>query len=631
NVPRNSHFHFDFLGSLSSYDKENKNQAWIGNNYYTYFVLQEGVSYKKFEAKLKSLVIKYVGPHVTKTMGISIEQFIAGGGAYGFFLQPLTDIHLRSDLEHEIEPNSDISYVYIFSIIALAILVIACINFMNLATARSMRRAREVGIRKTLGSLRSQLTRQFLAEPVIMSFFAFVSGLIIVELMLPWFGNLTGKQLEIPYFDNVYTIPLFFLLVIFVGFMSGIYPSFFLASFKPVEVLKGTLKKTGKTPWLRSGLVIFQFTVSIILFIGTFVVSSQLDFIQNKKLGFNKERLVVIKKTDDIGEKIEPFKLELSGLPGVSDVSNTTTLPGAAFSSNVYKLAGAAGEETYLTWNMQTDHNFVKTFEVEMAEGRFYSKDYSTDTAAVVLNQAAVKSFGFTDPIGKVIVEMGSAPGKSVNLQIIGVMKDFHFESLHQKVRPMLIKLFGKDKKSGKKKFGRLVSVRVHPEGIKKTLSQIEKIWRKFARNQAFEYVFFDREFAEIYEAEERTGKILTVFAGLAICVACLGLLGLAAFSTGQRTREIGIRKALGASVTGLTLMLSREFTRWVLVANIIAWPAAFFVMRGWLQGFAYRVDLEIWQFVVSAVLALAVAYLTLSYQVIKAASANPVEALKYE
>jgi putative ABC transport system permease protein len=623
-VPRNSHFHFDFLGSLSTHE-DSKSQFWVSNSYYTYFVLQKGVSYKAFEPKLKELVVKYVGPQIEKTAGITLENFIAGGGAYGYFVQPLTDIHLHSNLEHELEPNSDITYVYIFSLIALAILVIACINFMNLATARATRRTKEVGIRKTLGSLRAQLVRQFLAESFIMSFLAVFISLLMVELLLPWFGNFTGKHLAINYLSNYFTVPLLMGLVLVVGFMAGIYPSFFLASFKPAEVLKGTLQKTGKHPWLRSGLVIFQFTVSIVLFIGTFVVYNQLDFIRNRRLGFNKEQLVVIKKTDDITQKIETFKEELSKLPGVIQATNTTTLPGKTFDSNAHQVTGAAGEETHLLWTMRSDYNFAKTFEVVMASGRFFSRDFPTDTSAVVLNQAAVKTLGLTDPIGKVIVQLGSTPDKSTNFQIIGVMKNFHFESLHQKIRPMLIKLIPE------KQAGKFVTVRAKPGEIPTTLRQIEHTWRKFALNQAFEYVWFDRDFAGIYEAEERTGQIFAVFSIIAICIACLGLLGLAAFTTEQRTKEIGIRKALGAPITGIVLMLSKEFTRWVLAANIIAWPVAYFITRSWLQSFAYRVDIEIHMFLFSAVLAIIIAFLTVSYQVIKAALANPVESLKYE
>jgi putative ABC transport system permease protein len=621
-VPHNSHFHFDFLCSLSS-SKRSKSQDWLNNNIYTYVVLQKGVSYKALEAKLKDLVVKYVGPQLEKTTGIKLEKFIARGSSYGYFLQPLIDIHLRSNLHRELEANSDPAYVYIFSLIALAVLVIACINFMNLATARAIRRTKEVGIRKTLGSKRAQLIRQFLAESVIMSFLAVAVSLTIVELLLPWFGNLTGKPLGIDYLSNYFTIPLLMGLVLLVGFLAGIYPSFFLASFKPMEVLKGTLQKTGKHPWLRSGLVIFQFTVSIILLIGTVVVYSQLDFIRHRRLEFNKEQLLVIKKTDDIYQKIKPFKEELLKLPGVIHATNTNILPGKHFSIKVHQVPGAGGEHNICT--MRTDYDFARTFEIDMVSGRFFSRDFSTDTSAAVLNQAAIKTFGLTDPIGKVIVQLGAKPDQSKNFQIIGVMKDFHFESLHQKIKPLVIKLI---RNNYAEKF---VSVRVKPGGLATTLSQIENTWHKFALDQPFEYVWFDRDFARIYEAEERIGQIFAIFSIIAIFIACLGLLGLAAFTTGQRTKEIGIRKALGASITGVVVMLSKEFIRWVLAANIIAWPVAYFITRSWLQSFAYRVDIEIGMFLFSTVLAMVIAFLTVSYQVIKAAMANPVEALKYE
>jgi len=624
-VPHNSHFHFDFLGSLSTYESS-RSQDWLNNNIYTYFVLQKGVSAKAFEAKLKRLVVKYVGPPLEKALGITLEKFIAEGGAYGYFVQPLTDIHLHSNLEDEVEPNSDPIYVYIFSLIALVILVVACINFINLATARAARRTKEVGMRKILGSERAQLIRQFLAESFLISFLAVAVSLFMAELLLPWFGNLTGKPLGIDYFGNYFTIPLFVGLVVLVGFMAGIYPSFFLSAFKPVDVLKGILqKKSGKHYWLRSGLVIFQFIVSIILFIGTFIIYHQLDFIRHKRMGFNKEQLVVIKKTDDIGQKIEAFKEELLKLPGVIHVTNTTTLPGKTFYSKAYQVPGAAGEETHLIEGMQSDSNFAETFEVEMVSGRFFSLDFSTDTSAVVLNQAAVKALGLTDPIGKVIAQLKTSPKRLINFQIIGVMKDFHFESLHQKIRPLMIKLLGKNEA------GEFVSVRVKPGNLPTTLSQMENIWRTFALNQPFEYVWFDRDFARIYEPEERTGQMFAVFSIIAICIACLGLIGLAAFTTGQRTKEIGIRKTLGASIPGIVMMLSKEFIHWVLAANIIAWPVAYFISRGWLQRFAYRVDIEIWMFLFSAVLALVIAFVTVCYQVIKAALANPVETLKYE
>jgi len=623
-VPHNSHFHFDFLASLSTYEVS-RSTRWLNNNYLTYIVLRKGISPKLLEKKFPAMVRKYVGPQVQEALGISLDQMAANGNLYEFYLQPLTDIHLHSHLSFEIEPNGDATYVLIFSIIAIGILLIACINFMNLATARSANRAREVGIRKTLGSNRLQLIRQFLAETIFTSFFAIFFALIFVEMLLPYFNNLAGKNISMHFFDNILVIPALVGLAVFVGIMAGSYPAFFLASFRPVQVLKGNVKSGNKNPWLRSGLVIFQFAISIILIIGTFIVYNQMQYIQNKNLGFNKEQVVVIEKTDDIGTQIKPFKQELLQNSNVISVSNSSTLPGKDFGSNVHKVANTSGEETHLLWTLFSDRNFAETYQIKMAEGRFFSPERKTDSMAVVLNQTAVKVLGLTDPIGKDLVQIGSTPERSVTFKIIGVTKDFNFQSLHQKIRPLVMKSYGS------RGFGRYTSVRIAPGHIKETLAYLEKTWHKFAGAQAFEYVFFDQDFAKIYQSEQRTSQILSVFSILAIFIACLGLFGLASFVTEQRTKEIGIRKSLGASVANITLLLSKEFARWMVLANLVAWPVAFFIMKDWLNNFAYRIDLSIFTFLSATLIAILIALFTVSYQTIKASLTNPVDALRYE
>ncbi|HEX9653924.1 MAG TPA: FtsX-like permease family protein, partial [bacterium] len=392
-------------------------------------------------------------------------------------------------------------------------------------------------------------------------------------------------------------------------------------------VLKGTGKvgPNRRSPLLRSGLVIAQFTISIILFIGTFVVRDQLHFIQTKKLGFNKEQVVVVEKTDDLFGRIVPFMDELRQKPHIIQVSNSSNLLGQNFGSSVHRMAEAGGEETHLLWNLRTDYDFAATYEIEIAAGRYFSRDWSTDSTAVVINETAARALGISDPIGKTLINVGPRPDLSQSYTIIGVARDFHFESLYQQIRPLAIKLFNRNNR------GRFVSVRIASEDIANTVSTIEATWHKFAGNQAFEYVFFDQEFGKLYEAEQRTAKILTIFSGLAIFIACLGLLGLASFTTEQRTKEIGIRKTLGASVSSVVVLLSREFTKWVLLANIVAWPVAYFAMSNWLQNFAYRVNIEAWIFLTAAAAALAIALLTVSYQTIRAALSNPVEALRYE
>jgi putative ABC transport system permease protein len=621
-VPHNSHFHYDFLASLLTLEAS-KSPVWVSNNFYTYLALQEGTSPEAFEAKLAGLVKKYVGPQIQAAIGITLEQFFASGGDWSYFIQPLTGIHLHSHLEYELEPNGDIAYVYIFSIIAIGILLVACINFVNLATAQAANRAREVGIRKTVGSNRGQLIRQFLSETTIMSFFAVLLALLAVQLLLPLFNNITGKELAVPYAQNVLTIPLLLGLVLFIGILAGTYPAFFLASFNPVVVLKTEMSGKSKKSNMRNVLVMFQFTVSIVLIVGTVIVSRQLKYIQNRNLGFNKEQVVIVKKTDDIGNQVPAFRQELLKNPKVISATNTNNLIGNEFGNSAYKLAGATGEETHLLWTYFTDPYFVETYQIEMAAGRYYEERRQADQQSAVINEAAVKDLGLTDPVGKQIEAI--RPNRTINFTIIGVMKNFHFKSLHHQIDPLIVHLYGPEGR------GRYVSVRIHSENIRETMTFLESTWRKFASNQAFEYEFFDDHFARIYQAEERTGQIFFSFSLLAIFIAILGLFGLAAFVAEQRTKEIGIRKVLGATEVGIVFLLSKQFTKWVVLSNLFAWPIAYYFMTKWLQRFAYQASISVWSFLFAFIVVLFLSLLTVSYQTVKAARSNPVELLRYE
>jgi len=623
-VPRNTHFHYDFLASLSTYP-DSRSPFWVSNNYYTYFVLREGTSEEIFAAKLNELVKKYVGPQIQAAAGISLEQFYESGGAYSYFMQSVTDIHLRSHLEFEVESNGDISYVYIFSIIALGILLVACINFVNLATARSSSRAREVGVRKTLGSNRPQLIRQFLTETLIMSLLAVLLALLIVQLLLPVFNNLTGKQVTIPYLDNVFTIPLLLVLVVFIGLLAGLYPAFFLASFHPVAVLKtetpGSLKKSK----MRNVLVVFQFTVSIILIVGTLVVQRQLNYIQNRDLGFNKEQIVIVKKTDDLSDRLKTFKQELLNNANILGATNTGNLLGQSFGNSAFHLAGETGDETHLLWTFFTDADFAETYQVEMAAGRYFEEGREADSQAVVINETAVRDLGLEDPVGAQIVAFGQTREQEQSFNIIGVVKDFHFESLHTQIRPMIIVPYGPDNR------GRYVSVRIGPENVRETMGFIENTWKTFALNQAFEYEFMGEYFGRVYETDHRTGRIFLYFSILAIIIASLGLFGLASFVTTQRTKEIGIRKVLGASEPQIVVLLSTQFTKWVLLGNLLAWPAAYLLMSRWLRQFAYRGGISVLSFLGASAVVLVLALMTVSSQTLMAASANPANSLKHE
>jgi putative ABC transport system permease protein len=624
-TPRNSHFHYDFLAALETYD-DSRSPVWVSNNYLTYVLLREDASPRAFAAKLGDLVKTHVAPQIQAAIGISLEQFFASGGKYAYFVQPLKDIHLRSHYDFELEPNGDIAYVYIFSIIALGILAVAVINFVNLATARSSSRAREVGIRKTIGSYRGQIVRQFLSETILMSFLSVLVALLVVQLLLPAFNSITGKELSVPYIQNPLTIPALLALVILVGILAGIYPAFFLASFDPVTVLKTETSGRSRKSHLRNVLVVFQFAVSIVLLIGTLVVHGQMKYIQTRNLGFNREQIVIVEKTDDIGKELRAFKQELLGNPHVVSATNTANLIGGGdFGNSAHKLAGATGEETHLLWTYASDADFAKTYEIEMAAGRYFDAERPADTQAAVINESAVKALGLKDPVGKQIIAIGPTEERSVTFTIIGVIKDFNFQSLHTEIKPLIIRYFGPEN------FGRFLSVRVRPENIRETIAFMENAWRRFAQNQAFEYRFFDDHFARIYQSEERTGRIFLSFSILAIFIAGLGLFGLSAFIAEQRTKEIGIRKALGASVGGISVLLAKQFTKWVILANVIAWPLAYIYLHTWLQRFAYRAAMSPWTFVLTSLLVFAFALLTVSYQTIKAATADPVKSLKYE
>ncbi len=627
-IPRNSHFHFDFLGSLTSYQNIMQDQRWLSNNVFTYLLLDKGKTYDMIKDKMENVILKYVAPQVKLALGISLEQLKKSGARYHYSLQPLTDIHLYSHLDNEIEPNSDIQYVYIFALIALGILLIACINFMNLATARSAMRAKEVGIRKTLGSKKSQLVWQFIFESVLMSTIAVILAAFLAELLLPFFNEITGKYITFGINASLTILPIFVLFSVIVGFLAGSYPAFFLSAFDPVTVLKGNTLKGGKNSWLRSTLVISQFTVSIILIIGTFVVKEQLDYIQNKNLGFNKNQIVLVKKTDDIGRQIETFKKELLSNPSITSVTNCNTYPGGpSVGNSAYLAGGQSGDKSQLLMQMAADYGFVDTYQIPMKEGRYFSKEHPSDTLnTVVVNEATIKIFGIKNPIGKKIIAVGNSPETSRAFTIIGVTKDFNYESLHSKIRPLVIHLFVPGRG-----FGRYTAVRVASGDIKNTLTYIRDKWHKLAGAQAFEYNFFDQEFAKLYESEQRTGKLFTSFSILAIIIATMGLFGLVAFITERRTKEIGIRKVMGASISEIVFLLSKEFSKWVLLANIIAWPVAYYLMNNWLKDFAYRANISLWLFPMAGILVLLVSLLTVSSLTFRAARANPANSLKYE
>jgi len=621
-IPDNTHFHYDFLLSMASLD-ESRVPSWLTLNFQTYLLLKPGSDTKVLESKFSELVTKYVGGEIEKITGISAKlAFGSGQFRFQFYLQPLRDIHLHSDLLAELEANSDIKYVYIFSAIALFILIIASINFMNLSTARSAGRAKEVGVRKVLGSQRIQLIRQFLAEAVFFSFFSMILAFFLVSLFLSTFNHLSGKSLSISSLGSLFFIGMILLIAILTGILSGVYPAFFLSAFQPVKVLKGELHRGVRSGPLRNSLVVFQFTATIILIIGTLSVYRQLQFIQNRKLGFEKEHVLILDNARLLRDQSQTFKEEVLTHPEYlsATVTGYLPIPSSRNATTVFPEGDVRSSSTVQFWTV--DYDYIKTLGMTIARGRDFSREYSTDTSSVIINQRAAREFGWEDSIGKKISLPTSTKGDFITLHVIGVVEDFHYESLRDNIAPLILRL-GEDRGH--------ISFRIRTENMNKTITLLKRKWNEFLPTQPFDYYFMDDRFDTMYRSERRIGEVLGVFAVLAVIIGCLGLFGLASFTSERRTKEIGIRKVLGASIPNIMKLLLREFFVLVVIANIISWPIAYFVINRWLRGFAYKAPLSIWIFLASGCSAILIALLTVSYQAAKSAVTNPVDSLRYE
>jgi len=585
---------------------------WLGDfEIHTFVLLKEDYRYKELETKLPAIVEKNMGK-ILKAMGGRVE----------YSLLPLTDIHLHSNLLNEPTGQSDISYIYAFSAIAIFILFIACFNFMNLSTARSAKRAQEVGMRKVLGADKKKLVLQFLGESIMLSSLAFVIATGLAELSLPIIESITTLELNILFTD----IPLFIVLsvgfVFIVGILAGSYPALFLSAFKPGSVFKGNLRTGPANFRIRSILVVLQFAVSVFLIISTIIVFNQIHYMKNRNLGFDKEHILYIQILDDsIQLSTETIKGELIKLPGVIRASATSHVPSQGAMHNAFVPEGFSFKESQMMGRISGDYDFLETFGIELIAGRNFSPEFPTDIkGSILINETAAKKIGWDDPIGKEISEMLAKPTPRT---VIGVVKDFHTDSLHNPMESILINLDPKDYS--------FMAVRLSPKNISRTLELVEKKWKEFDPTGMFDYAFLDASVDAQYRTEERLGKIFTYFSMLAIFIACLGLFGLASFTAEQKTKEIGIRKVLGAPVSGIVILLSKEFTKWVIAANLIAWPIAYFLMQKWLQNFAFRISIGIGSFLLAASLALLIALITVSYQSLKAALANPIESLRYE
>jgi putative ABC transport system permease protein len=625
NMPEESHFHFDFVVSLSESEYAKRTDQWLSNNFYTYLLLKKGADAKQFEKKLGGLINKYIAPMMQSVLHLSMGDFYKNGNKYVFTLTPLAAIHLHSNKMDEIEPNGNMQYVYIFSAIAFFILLIACVNFMNLSTARSANRAKEVGIRKVLGSMRSGLVVQFLMESVLLSFTGLLLALGLAWLLLPVFNDLAAKQMTMGLFSRPFLLPSLLLLMLVVGLLAGSYPALFLSGFSPIEVLKGKLSRGFKAGWLRNGLVVLQFSISILLIFGTVVIYRQLAFIRNRSIGFNRDQVLVVEDAWMLGDGYRVYENELARLPGVEGVTATGFLPTADWrSDNTYFLSPDLDLKKGISiqqWSV--DDKYVPVLGMQMLAGRNFSPDFLTDSTGLIVNEAFVRKAGMLHPVGEKLYTIDDISTKKlITYHIVGVVKDFNFNSLRQVVTPVGLFL--------RPDHGR-IAMRVQTQHLSGLISQVEAGWHRIAPTLPFAYTFMDDQFNSIYRTEQRMGGISLSFSMLAIFIACLGLFGLAAYAAEQRTREVGIRKVLGASVRGIIGLLSRDFLVLVLVSALIALPLAWWAMQHWLQDFAYRINIG-WEIALLAlVVAAGIAMLTVCLQALRAALANPVKSLRTE
>ncbi len=624
--PPNSHFQFHMIASLVS-TRTSAATRWMQHTFFTYILLREGVSVPNLEAKFPDFIRRHYGPQFLADTGISYDDhFNTPDNRLGYRLEALTDLHLNKEVTDNLSNKGNPTYLLIFSTIAAFILLIACINFMNLATARFVHRSREVGIRKVLGSHRRQLVHQFLGESLLLSFIATALAIGLIAVGLPAFSGLAQRTLSLRDLFSTSFLPLLGVIAIGVGLIAGSYPAFFLSSFKPQTAIKGWLTVRGKGHvFLRRGLVLLQFAITFGVVFSTAVIARQVRFLQNRALGFDKERVVVIHRAYSLGDSGDVFESELRGYPEILNISRSESLPGRHFDPNGHRLEGRPATDEFFLMTTYVDPDFADLLGLEVIEGRFFSRKIATDaTSAVVINERAARELGLAEPVGKRIHKefRGAKEGEFVT--IIGVLRDFHFDSLHREIQPMLFRPLSDAEWA-------FTSVKVRPEQLPQTLALIEKTWKKHSGDQPFKYSFLDTDFDALYNSERRVGKIFSAFSILAIWIACLGLFGLVSFAAEQRTREIGIRKTFGASVAGLTGLLSKEVLLLVGTASLLSAPLAYYFNHSWLANFAFRSGISPLMFLLTAGAVLAVAFLSVAFRALRAASAIPVETLRYE
>lgn len=624
-IPTNSHFQFtSFIPLLE--DQNAQDGTWAGSqNWNTYLVLREAAEIGDVESSVNDMLDRHLGPQLQAIIGKTIDEFNSEGNYFKASLIALPDIHLHSSRIGELYGSGNIQYIYIFSAIAVCILIIAIINFMNLSTARSANRAREVGMRKVMGSMKSALVGQFITESVLTCTVAMLLAVGITMAAFPFFNELTGKSIDPFVLFTPQIVATLVVLTIVVGVLSGSYPAFYLSAFQPVSVLKGAHAAGGKRSTFRNMLVVFQFSASVFLIVGTLVVFRQLQFIQQKDVGYSREQLLIINNTDKLKNRMEAFKESLVRIHGVEKATATGFLPTSYYRSSdtFFNSPSLDIKDAINLQKWWVDEDYLETMGMQLLEGRNFSRDIAADTTAVILNESAAKFLGNRDILEKRLYRIDDEETKHLTIyRVIGVVKDFHFSSLREPVKPLAL-IFHPDDGA--------ITVRIQGSDIPKTVSAIEDEWKSLGTGLPFEYTFMDADFDQLYKGDRQTGELMTYFALLSILISCLGLFGLATFMAEQRTKEIGIRKVMGASVPGITALLSRDFLKLVLIAVAVAIPIAWYFTDKWLQDFAYHVDLEWWIFGVASVIALVIALLTVSSQAIKAAVQNPVKSLRSE
>lgn len=623
-MPKQSHFTYDFFISMATVE-ESRQTSWLSNNFVTYILLRPGADPQRLQAKFSQFIRTEAGPQLQSVIHTNFDAFEKAGNYDRFTLSQLKTIHLQSHRVAELGVNGDLDTVYIFSLIAIFILLIACVNFMNLSTARSSNRAREVGVRKVLGSPRKYLIAQFLTESIIVTFAATIIAVVAAWALLPYFNNLANKDLTITPQLITWLVPVLIFIVIFIGCLAGSYPALFLSGFQPIQVLKGKLSSGFKNSLLRSSLVVFQFFISIFLIIGTMVIYNQLKFIQNKDLGYNRDHVLIIKNAWFLGNEDKDFRDELKQLPGVKNASLTGFLPTSMVSSSTtfFKDPIVDQKRAILTNDWPVDENYLPTLGIKLLKGRNFSSEMPTDSAAVIINETAAKMLAFNNPLNQVMYSPNDPLGKTFKqYHIIGIIKDFNYQSLKEQIRPLFL-VKGEDMGA--------VSVSVNTTNLPALVDKVKDKWKSFVPGQEFDYSFMDQEFDNLYRSEQHTATIFVISTSLAIIIACLGLFGLAAYAAEQRTKEIGIRKVLGASMSGIVSMLSKDFLKLVIIAICIASPLAWWAMNFWLRNFAYRQNIQWWVIALAAAAAILIAFITISFQSIKAAITNPVKSLRSE